>query len=215
MSGRRSRSGHLRAHNEVFDLRNESVNVRGGHSVLPDVEIPEIYEIRPQNRREHRRHKSKTTRCTEPECEICRALEEEKLRTLDNNGDQGNVPVQPSSTIGQVGLNVQRYQFYRKTPQLDTAIGLVTQLLDERLQSERYREAAELRKLLTELLESRRKAEELLINRRQSLQAGDLESAQALKTQYDQLTFKAVDFRKLRPHMTEKQTAALAALRRF
>ncbi|KAI6225323.1 hypothetical protein M3Y99_01353800 [Aphelenchoides fujianensis] len=227
MSARRSRSGGsgvVRGGGaEVFDLRGSSPNIRNASPAveLPEADVPEIYAVnsRPK-KRSTRRRKSDKTRCSDPNCEICAAFEDEKARVVVEQpavGDAAQLAAQnaPIASLTQVGLDAQRYRFYRKTPQLDAAIGIVTQLLDERLQAERYRDAAELRRILLELLEKRREADRLLLNRRQSLKAGDLEGAQALKNTYDQLTSTAVDFRKLRPYMDEKQHAALAALRRF
>lgn len=90
---------------------------------------------------------------------------------------------------------------------------MLTQQLDEKLRSERYREAKNLGEDLKDLVNKRQTAQELLDERRENM--NNLMEAQRLKNEYDRLIWSAVDLDKLKKHLTFSQLASLASLKKY
>ncbi|CAD5220553.1 unnamed protein product [Bursaphelenchus xylophilus] len=143
-------------------------------------------------------------RCNDPTCDICSGL---ATRPASNRA------ATPNFTLQNIGLNQKIYPFSQRLAQLDAAINMLTQILDQRLRAERYRDAQDLGDILKELTEKRRKCQELLDERRNKL--GDLNEAQRLKNEYDTMIYNAVDINRLRRHLTVGQLVDLERLKRF
>ncbi|KAI6176498.1 hypothetical protein M3Y97_00804800 [Aphelenchoides bicaudatus] len=208
---------------EFFDLRSKSKTPVNASPKPPSTAstLPEIHSVRrssSRNKHRRRRHKSSSKpRCREPNCEICRILKEdfenEWIRPKPAEEVEGKEEPPDRFPLTRVGLDPARYIFDKKTSQLDATINLLSQILDERLQAERYREAREISQTVRELIDKRQRADRLLLERRANLT--DLARAQELKNEYDELIFKAVDMGQIRKHLTQQQASTIEKLKHF
>ncbi|CAD5214422.1 unnamed protein product [Bursaphelenchus okinawaensis] len=145
-----------------------------------------------------------TERCDDPTCAICSG---------PPSTSASERPETSHIHLRDIGLDENVYPFSKRLAQLDSTINMLTQILDQRLRDERYRDAQDLSEILRELVGKRQKCQQLLDERRGKL--GDLLEAQRLKNEYDTLIWNAVDINRLRRHLTVAQLVDLERLRRF